>query len=519
MPTPFSPMPDENQFMNVILGDVFKKLTNGGDPKMLGPNNFIAWEPVATVIDPGAFDFASKGFTGNAPRIEGMTDEQYNELRGEKQYSAYANAEEFARIVDQIPSNIPEKDSDGSRKFTIFSSSSSRTVSNVVNDIFDFSVVKNSKIDPKVEKKLESLRKQLFVIKKLKNPDFDPDAAEHPDDNPKFLFTSFTSPKYLKYQEYKALFYEADEKLAELKIRVDRQDPDAMAEMSISGKNYIQKRDNALKVWETMGYKGAIEKILNYVDEIESSNFITVKKRYESEFLAAKRTGLGGLNSYYYSAPIPATILKNKSSWTKYNFNKSNYESAEKTTKHSWSAKASYFGIGSANASGEHIRVDNSYNFNDFEMSFRLTKCFVSMPWSAVSYVESRFWKYSNTGKEVLNNQMVSDGNGKGMMPAIATELYLISELKIGFKTGSESHKKVEDHINAGVDVRFGLFSIGGEYGYDNKQINNSEEKTGQGVESDGILLIGRKFYMINGGDICPNPLPSIKEEDWVEVN
>lgn len=516
MPTPFTPMPDENEFMNVILGDIFKKLTNGGDPKMLGPNNFIAWEPVATVIDPSAFDYAFKGFTGNAPKIEGMTDEQYSELRNEKKYSAYAHAEEFSRIADQIPSMIPEKDTDGSRKFTIFSSSNDHTSSNVYNDILDFCVVKNSKIDPKVEKKLESLRKQLFVIKKLKNPDFDDSAVEHPDDNPRFIFNSFPSPKYVKYLEYEALFYDADDKLAELKIKVDKQDPDAMAEMNISGKNYIKKRDDAQKRWETMGYKGAVEKIMNYVDEIESSNFITVKKRYESEFLAAKRTGLGGMNTYYYSAPIPASILSNKKDWTQYTFSKSSYESSYKNTKHSWSAKASYLGIGSVSGSGEHTRVDSSYNFNDFEMSFRLTKCYVSRPWLGTTFIKSRFWKYSKTGADVVNNQMVSDGVGGGLMPAVTTELYLMSELKVGFKKGSNSYNKAEDHIKAGVDVRVGLFSVSGKYGYDNTKIETSGERSGQGIESPGILLIGRKCNII---DLAPNPLPSIKDDEWVEVN
>jgi len=165
-----TPMPEETDFMNVILGEVFRKLTNGGDPRMLGPNNFIAWETIASVIDPTAFDFAYKGFTGNAPKVEGMTDDDYASLRNEKKYSAYIHAEEFARLAEMIPSMIPEKDADGSRKFTIFSLDPDHTVSNVYSDILDFSVVKKSEIDPKVEKELEKKRKRLFVTKNLKIP-------------------------------------------------------------------------------------------------------------------------------------------------------------------------------------------------------------------------------------------------------------------------------------------------------------------------------------------------------------
>ena len=52
MPNDFTPIPDD--FMNVVFGQVYNKLTQGGNPEMLGPNNFVAWEPVASVIDEGS---------------------------------------------------------------------------------------------------------------------------------------------------------------------------------------------------------------------------------------------------------------------------------------------------------------------------------------------------------------------------------------------------------------------------------------------------------------------------------
>src|SRR6476620_8529940 len=96
----FTPMPDEKDFLNYLLGDVFKKMTNGGDAKMLGPNNFIAWEPVPVVMDPEAFDYALKGFFGATPKLENMSDEEYEDARSSKKYSKYAYSEEFARIAD-----------------------------------------------------------------------------------------------------------------------------------------------------------------------------------------------------------------------------------------------------------------------------------------------------------------------------------------------------------------------------------------------------------------------------------
>ncbi|MFV0541059.1 MAG: hypothetical protein ACK5MZ_07445 [Aestuariibaculum sp.] len=513
MPDNFEPIPDD--LMNVVFGDVYKKLTNGGDPKMLGPDNFIAWEPVAAIIDEEAFDYASKGLFGAPPKKEGISDEEYNDLRSSSKWGRFAQAEEFARIADQIPAYIPSI-KDKAREFSVFSHKPDHTVSNTYADILDFCVVKNSKIDPKVEKKLEMLRKKLFKTKKLKNPDYDEEMIEHPEDNPQYIYQSFMSPMYMKYLEYEALYEEAEEVLTDLQIRVNEGDSEAMTEMAINGRNIIRKRDNALKRWESLGYKGQVEKIMNYIDEIEASNFITVKKRYESEFLAAKRTGLGGSNTYYYSAPIPAKILENSRGWTSFKFKKSNYNSSYRNTAHGWSAKARYFGIASVNTEGKITNVSSQYDFNDFEMSFKLTKCYVSRPWLGMNFIKSRYWKYSKTGQDIVNNQMVSDGNGKGLMPAVVTELYFAKDIKIGFKKGSNSYKRAEKHIKSGGGFGFGPFRIGANYSYDDTKVDTSGSREEQGITSPEILLIGRKCHILG---MAPNPLPSIKNDEWVEVN
>ncbi|WP_367914238.1 hypothetical protein [Leadbetterella sp. DM7] len=512
----FVPMPNEADFMSYLLGDVFRKITNGGDPRMLGPNNFIAWEPVPVVIDKEAFDFALKGFFGTTPRLENMTDEEYSVARASSQYSKYAYAEEFSRLADQVPSLIPEVDENGARKFTIFNPHPDHTKSNVYQDIMDYCVVKNTKTDPKVEKKLETLRKEIVTIKKLKNPDFDDSQVEHPEDNPKYIFQSFPSPQYVKYLEYEALYYEAEDRLTDLQKRVAEGDTEAMSEMAINGRNFIKRRDDALKRWESIGYKGKIEKVMNYIDEIESSNFITVKKRYESELLAAKRTGLGGMNTYFFSAPVPAGTLQSSSGWIKYEFKKSDYDSKYSSTAHSWGAGATVLGLFSVGGSGTHKRIDSSYNFNDFHLSFRIGKCYVSSPWFGSTFIKSRYWKYSRNGADIMNNQMVSDGNGKGLLPAVTTELYFITDLKIGFTSASDSYKRAEDAVKAGGGLAIGPFMFGGSYGYNDVRVNRSGQEQKQGMSSDGILLLGRKCNIL---DPAPNPLPGIKEEDWVEVN
>lgn len=513
MPNDFTPIPDD--FMNVVFGQVYNKLTNGGNPEMLGPNNFVAWEPVASVIDEEAFDFAVKGVFGSPPKDENMTDEAYEDLRASKKWGAYAQAEEFAFLADQIPAFIP-KLKGNSREFTVFTPQPGNTVSNVYSDLMDFSVVKDSKIDPKIEKKLERLRKKLFKTKKLKNPDFDDESIEHPEDNPKYIYQSFISSAYTKYLEYEVRYNDAEEILVDLEKRITEGDVEAMTEKAINGRNLLRQRDNALKRWESMGYKGQIEKIMNYIDEIESSNFLTIKKRYESELLASKRTTLGGGNTYYYSSPVPSSILENSRGWTEFEFNKSEYNKVKKRSQHSWSAKASYFGIGKIGNSGKVTNTSSDYNFNDFKMKFKLTKCYLNRGWFSSTFLKSRYWKYSKNGEIVMNNQMISDGNGKGLMPAVVTELYFVKDLEISFKKNSASYKKMQKDIKAGGGFRVGLFNLGAKYNHSSSRSSANIKKEQQGVKSPEILLVGRKCHILNK---APNPLPSIKDSEWIDVN
>lgn len=506
----------ENEFMNTLFGEVFKKLTNNGDPASLGPNNFIAWEPIATVLDKQAFDYAVKGFFGNPEKKEGMTDEEYNELRSSSKYSKYAYAAEFAKIADQIHVPVPEKASDNARKFTVFNSEPANSVSQVFGDLLEFCVVKDSKIDPKVEKKIETFRKKIFTIKKLTNPDFDDASVEHPEDNPKFIFQSFPSPKYIKYLEYEALYSDAEKQLTDLQIRVDNGEGDAMTEMTINGSSYKRRRDDALKRWETLGYKGELEKVFNYIDEIESSNFISIKKKYESEFLAGRRTALGGTDTYYFSSPFPANILNNSSGWQSFSFTKSEFTTASSKNKHSWSAGANWLGLFGASGSGSHSTINSQLDFSDFQLSFKCSKCYVSRGWFGLNFIKSRFWKFAKHSPQVANNQIISDGNGKGLLPCVSTELYFIKDLKIGFTKGSNSYKKIEDHISAGLDLNIGPFTLGGKYAYDKENVNTERKREGQHETAEGILLIGRKFNVL---DLSPNPLPTIQDNEWVEVN
>ena len=510
--------PIPQNFVNELFGEVFRKLTNGGDPSRLGPNNMILWEPSPYIIDPNAFDFATKSFLKPIASDPNMTPEQYAEMRTDSQRSAYAYQEEFARIADEIPSFVTSLDSaKKAREFAVYSSDADNTISKVYDIILGMSQVLDSPIDPKVQKRIDALRKKVFTLKTFNNPDFDSTIPEHPDDNPKTITNLFPTKSYLLYNEYMEKYMTAFNEMNEIQTNA-LTDPSAMANWTNNGKNLQKKVVKAENDWITLGSKIVFDKIFAELSQLEGTNFVMLKKKYKEEFDMLQKTSLDGAK-YYYSAPIPAATLKNKSQWIEFTFNKSSYDYATKQTSHSWRAGASYMGLVSVGGQGQHTLTTSDFNFEDFELTFKLGKVSVSRTWFNRSFIKSGYWRMTKDGEKVLTDsntnkvQPISDGLGGGIMPAVCTELYFVTDLKIGFRSGSDSYKKTEDHVKAGGYVNVGPFVIGGSYGYDDERVNKTGKREKQGVASSGILLIGRKFNIM---DKAPNPIPSIKENEWI---
>jgi hypothetical protein len=304
----------------------------------------------------------------------------------------------------------------------------------------------------------------------------------------------------------------------DLQKRASNADPDAMAEMTVNGKTWKKKVTKAENDLITLGSKIAFEKIFAELSQLEGTNIVLLKKKYKEEFDFLKKTSLEGAD-YYYSAPIPATTLKNKEQWINFTFNKSSYDSSSSNTSHTWAAGATYAGLVSVAGNGTHTNQNSNYNFEDLEISFKLGKVAISRPWLNRSFIKSGYWRMTKDGERVMTDPKsnkvipISDGNGVGMMPAICTELYFVTDLKIGFKKGSDSYNRTQNEINAGAHLAIGPFLFGGRYGYKDERVTMTGKREEQGISSPGILLIGRKFNIV---DLAPNPLSTIKEGEWI---
>lgn len=523
-----------NSLMSMLLKQVYDSVTNGGDPETLGPNDFIAFDPVGITLTEDTFDYALTGLFGSAPSPKPMLDgtgkpildangnpkvdmEAYTTLIKSSKYRKYLQMEQFAAMVDVIPSNIPPLTPEGTgRSMTIMSvfNDSTKRVSKVFEDLLQWSVVVDTDIDPKVVKKLDSLRDKLFKIKKVKNPDFD-ETVPVDDMNKPELFQTFVSPMYAKYIEYEMKYYDVLETNNQIRSDADNGDPDALAKVSVDGKNMKKREEAALRAWQSLGYKEGVERIQNYLSEIEEKHMLVIKKRIQGEFRNSQRTRVIDYINYSPSMPIAANALKVSKNWPTFTIYEGDSHRDYSNTINNWKAGAGFslglFSIGASNK-GKTERKSLKTDFSNIKIGFKLGKVRVERGWFNGDFVESKYWKLHESSPQTLNGDIISDGKGKGLMPAIVTELIIAKDVNLDFSENSTAFSAAKTTVNSGAAVGIGPFVFGGSHGYENQNSQTSAEWSGKKLKSDGIYIIGYKCHIIPKS---PNPNPAITK--WTD--
>ena len=520
-----------SSLMSMLLKQVYDTVTNGGDPDSIGPNDFIAFDPVGLTLTEDTFDFALKGLFGSAPSPKPMLDatgkpildangnpkidmEGYANLMKDSKFKKYLQMEQFAAMVDAVNSGIPPmQPGTNGRQITIFNDSSKR-VSKVYEDLMQWSVVVDTQIDKKVEENLGKLRDKLFTIKKVKNPDFD-NTQPVDDSNKPEIFHTFVSPTYAKYLEYQMKYYAVVEENNQVWIDSDNGDPDAMSKLSIDGKNMKKREDAALKAWQSLGYKEIVERIQNYLSEIEEKHMLVIKKRLQSEFRNSQRTRILDYTNYSPSIPIAANALQESKNWPTITVYEGESHSDYSKTINNWSAGAGFsmglFSIGAKN-SGKTERTQMNTDFSNLKISFKVGKVRVERGWFSEEFVESKYWKLHESSPQSLNKDVISDGLGKGLMPSIVTELIICKDVMLDFSENATAYKAASTTVNTGAAVGIGPFVFGGSHSYNNQNSQSKATWSGKKLQSDGIYIIGYKCHIIPKS---PNPNPDITK--WTD--
>ena len=515
-------------FMGQLIGKVYDTLTNN-NLESLGPNNFIAFDPIGKVLMSNSFDFAINGIFGIPPKPKPILDSKGNQVvdaNGKPQFDMidyqnmvnstkngnFLKMEQFAAITDEVHDGVPPLLPSGKgRAFAIFNPTG-KSISKGYGDLMDWCEVADSTIDPKVETKLAKMRDKLSKTKVLKNPEFDPDEIES-DTNLKMITQTFVSPMYKKYLEYAIKYNDVLETNNAIRIAADNGDSDAAAQISIDGKNMKKREDMALQAWSSMGFKESVEQMQNYIAEVEAKSILTLKKRLEKEYRNNLRTKILEFTDYSVSSPIPAEAIQLSSGWTKFDSKTMASSSSYNHSVHAASIKAGFnalFVKGNAGSSFNRDSMNSNFSSEDFSFSFKIGKVAVARGWLNQNFLESKYWRLANNSPQSINKDILSDGNGKGLLSSLITELIMVKDVSFKFNTQSANYSKIKTHFDAGGGFSFGpFFNSSAKYSYDNTNIQSSSQFKNGELSSPDISIIGYKCRILPKS---PNTDPSIKK-------
>lgn len=515
-------------FMAKLIAKVYDELTNK-NPESLGPNNFIAFDPIGKVLMSNSFDFAINGIFGIPPKPKAILDKDGNQVldaNGKPQFDMvaysdmvsstkngnYLKMEQFAVITDEIHDGAPPLLPGGKGRAMAIFNPTGKSVSKNYGDLMDWCEVADSEIDPKIETKLGKMRDKLFKEKVLKNPEFDPDEIES-DTNQKKITQTFISPMYKKYLEYAIKYEEVVEANNAVRIAADNGDSDASAQISIDGKNMKKREDMALKAWVALGFKEAVEKIQNYISEVEAKSILTLKKRLEKEYRNNLRTKIIDYTDYSVSSPVPAESIKLSDGWT--TFDSKSVESISNYDKsaHAASIKAGFNAVfvkGNAGSNFTRDSVNSSFSMEDVSFSFKIGKVAVARGWINQGFLESKYWRFAENSPQKINRDILSDGAGKGLISSMITELIMVKDVKFKFNKKSSSYKQIKTHFDAGGGFSFGpFFNSSAKYSYDNTSVDTKANFDDGLMSTPDISIIAYKFRIL---PFAPDTDKSIKK-------
>ena len=515
-------------FMGQLIGKVYDVITNN-NPESMGPDNFIVFDPIGKMLTKDSFDFASKGVYGTPPKPNPVLDkdgkqvldangkpvynmQEYNDIVFGSKSGAYAKMHQFALMTDVIHSGIPQLLPSGNGRVPAIFNPSANSVSDAYANLMNSCEVADSEIDAKVEEKLAKLRDKLFKEKVLKNPEFHKDEIQS-ESNPKQITQTFVSQMYKKYLEYASKYEEVVEANNAVYEAAENGDADALTKVNRSGTAMKRKEDMALKAWVSLGFKEAVEKINNYLEEVESKSILTIKKRLEKEFRSNKRNDGLTNTDYSVSIPVPAETLQLSDGWVLFDTSTVEKTSSYNKSAHKASLSAGFnviFTAGKAGAKVDVEKLNKNFTMDDFKFSFRLGSVRIARPWLSQNFIQSKYWRLGAGSQMDLSKHIISDGNGKGLMPSIITELIMVKDMKFELKRESSNYKELKTHLEAGGGFRFGpFFNSEAKYSYDNTDKTTDDQWKNGKMESKDIRVIAYRCMMMPK---APNTDPSIKK-------
>jgi len=556
---------DAVDLMTALQGEIYKKVTGGGEAGEASEDNFFCWATPGIPVSKEDFAFASEGFRPirfdkasiiNATYTSGpnkailnaaieiakkkveeekgseekngetaddisqnivsllLDDKDMKALKADATYCRYMQAEAFAHLVDFIPDTSGWKKEGGSKMQVLEDEGS---LSDAYKYTLIMSQVKHDELTEEEKKKLAEKRAVMIktVVQESDVPGVPPmEMTEQ---------TSVAKAYNAKMSAYKA-------KVMALKqAQIDAystNDPEDIHRFALTANLLKDEVQAALYDWETAGYKAMYEQAAAYISSVENRSMVMMKEEYKKNLRNAYVSGLCSGQEYPYTTLSPADFA-DTGSWTKMVFDSSkcNASSARagKASGIHANVKTRVLGF-SAKGHYDHEESENAnlmtFDFTKFKLEFEICQVDIVRPWFKPAFLNSKYWRFAPGNKDKEGKEeMLSDGEPipQGLMPAYPTSIIFMRNLKLVFEDGDDAkefmgkYEETSHGAKAGLDWIFGA-SAGYEF-HESSSSNESADRvsrSGRRIEVNGMQIIGFRCHLLGK---CPDPLPTIT--DW----
>jgi hypothetical protein len=472
---------------------MYNILAGGDETVPPSKDAFITWCMPGLPFQPSDFGFAARGIgTGaNAQEDKLLLQQAYN----------------FASLIDFIPD--VKAAYTGDRQDGVWRNDSGARLSEIYGQILKFSKVVNNELTDEQKAKLEKFRGLLRVTRKVKDLISD-EEKEVTEDGPALKAYKDYQMKYITA----ALNY--NNKRIAAQAAVGEEGKQAVADWSNNAELYRLQVNSAADDWTAGGYRNDIDQINAYISQTTEKSMLLWKQNLERYYNEAVVNALGPGQRFFYTTVVPGGFAESPG-WTNYSMYHGMVDSTTHDESTSWSAGANVsFGLWNASAGVTSTSTEHNETFqvDDFSMSFSMTQVQIVRPWFYPEFLENRGWTLRK-GEGWNYDQMPSDGSRppEGRFIGYPLQALFIKDLVIRSASFASTFNSYSSQFGANVSVGWGPFTLNGSYSHSESGSHYHSENDGATITVPGMQIIGFVNHLLGK---TPNLLDGIDEANLV---
>ncbi|MFB7508899.1 hypothetical protein [Streptomyces broussonetiae] len=477
-----------------LFHDQMYNVLAGGDANVPPAKDaFITWCTPGLPYQPADFTFAAQGIG------TGATAEEDKVL--------LQQAFNFASLIDFIPDATAAYSTD--RQEGVWRNASGARLSEIYGQILKFSKVVNDELTDEQKQKLEKFRGLLRVTRTVKDIVTD-EEKQVTEDSP--MLKAYKAGM----QAYIAAALNYNNKRIAAEAAVGEAGKAAVADWANNAQLYQMQLSAAMDDWTSNGYRNDVDEINAYINQVTEKSMLLWKQHLEQMYNDAIVNALTPGERFFSTTVVPGDFASAEG-WTGYSMYHQMIDSSHEGQTTSWSAGGGVnWGLWSASAGVTETssQYSESFQLDDFTLSFDMTQVQIVRPWFFPEFLENRGWDLRK-GEGWNYDDMPSDGGSppKGRFIGYPLQALFIKDLTIHSAQFAQAFSSYSNSTSVNASVGWGPFTLNGSYSHAESGDHFHSESDGATISVPGMQIIGFVNHLLGK---TPNLLDGISQDQLV---